>query len=65
MGNKTERITIRITPEMKDALDELVEAVPGDQSDVMRAALGEYLERRRAEQRVLAANGTHAEEKTE
>lgn len=45
MKSKPIRIMVRVTPELKQKLDEYVAMVPGGRGDVMRDALQQHLAR--------------------
>jgi metal-responsive CopG/Arc/MetJ family transcriptional regulator len=60
MSNKTVRLMVRVTPELKQKLDDYVATVPGGRGDVIRDALERYLHIKDLEQQMKQASGMQA-----
>jgi metal-responsive CopG/Arc/MetJ family transcriptional regulator len=58
--NKSEMLWFRVTPELKQKLDDYVATVPGGRGDVIRDALERYLHIKDLEQQMKQASGMQA-----
>ena len=60
MNTKTVRLMVRVTPELKQKLDDYVETVPGGRGDVLRDALERYLHIKDLERQMKQVSGMQA-----